>query len=725
MSLTPATVAVQDIGQVRVLRLSNPPVNAMSHSLRVALLEALRAAAQAPGIGAVVMAAEGKNFVGGADIREFGQPRQAPFLRDITQAIAQHPLPIAVAMQGPAIGGGLEIALAARHRVAGPQAVFALPESQLGLLPGAGGTQRITRLLGAQRALELMLSGRRLNAADALSAKLVHQLADDPLGEALHWARQAAEQPHGAPMADAEAPGLDDEAANRSALAATRSQWERTPHVQPSHRHILEAVEAALNLPLEQGLALEAQAFEACLNSPERQGLIHAFFAERRAQSPHPASSPGVPPTEPLPLRQVGVIGGGTMGSGIAIALLEAGLPVTLIERYEEAAQQAHQRIAAHFEGQQGRGRISPAQAAQRMSLLECHHAYTALGSCDLVIEAVFEDTAVKAEVLAAAHTHCPPGAVLATNTSYLDLCAMASLTPRGRHTLGLHFFSPAPVMKLLEVVSHPDTAPEVLATGLALARQLRKVAVPVAVRPGVAEGFIGNRLLHTWRRAMEYLLEDGASPYAIDAALRRIGLPMGPFQMMDLAGGDIAWANRRRRAATRPPHERYVRIADALCERGWLGQKTGRGWYRYDTTAGTGKASFKGQPCDEVLDLVEAERRAAGVSPRLVNESEIIERYQAALVLEAARVLQDGVAQRGSDIDLVLIHGYGFPRWRGGPLNWAEQQGLGEVLQRLDAYAEEDPDFWACPALLRERVAQGLGLSDWSRLVGTEGGHA
>jgi 3-hydroxyacyl-CoA dehydrogenase len=719
-----ARVKVSQVGKVRLLTLSHPPVNAMSHALRVGLMEALEDAERNRFVGAVVITGEGGQFVGGADIREFRQGRKAPFLREVTQRLAEFPKPVAVAVEGAALGGGLEIALAAQHRVAGPQAEFALPEVTLGLLPGAGGTQRITHLLGVDRALDLMLSGRKMKAAEALGCGLIQTLSADPVGEALHWAREATEadpntqalpqrsastSPTG-PMLGRELehpPALGPQAGSSSgpeapgmaAIDAARARLARGPRGLFSPGKIIEAVEAALRLPLNDGLALESELFEACLASPQRAALVHAFFAERRAAKARPKATAAA-------LQHIGVVGGGTMGAGIAVALLDAGLNLTLIERDAASIAAGRERIEGVWQGQLAKGKLSEAALAEQRSRLNTCTDYASLETADLVIEAVFEDPAAKAAVLTQLDAHCRHDAVLATNTSYLDVAQLAQATARPQRVLGLHFFSPAHVMKLLEVVAHPGTSPEALATGWALAKRLRKVGVAVQVKEGSTEGFIGNRLLHSYRRAMEYVLEDGASPHEIDSALRELGLPMGPFQMMDLAGGDIAWATRQRRAATRAPQERYVRIADALCERGWLGQKTGRGWYRYTDEAG--QPSRQGLPCPEVQALIEQARREAGITPRPFSAQEIQRRYLAAMVNEAAKALGEGVARCPSDIDLVMMHGYGFPRHVGGPLHWADQVGLAQVLSWLNDWAEEDAWFWQPAPLLQELAASG-----------------
>jgi 3-hydroxyacyl-CoA dehydrogenase len=462
-------------------------------------------------------------------------------------------------------------------------------------------------------------------------------------------------------------------------------------------------VQDALDLPLADGLKTERERFNACLSSPQRAGLIHAFFAERET-----AKVPEARRGTARPVQHVGVIGGGTMGAGIAVSLLDAGLHVTLIERDQAALDAGQGRVRKVYEGQVAKAKLSDQGLADKLSRLSLSTAYEALAQADLVIEAVFEDLAVKQAVFAQAQAVCKPGAVLATNTSYLDIDAIAASTTRPQDVIGLHFFSPAHIMKLLEIVVPKQVSPDVVATAFELAKQLKKVPV----RAGVCDGFIGNRILAVYRTAADHMLEDGASPYDIDRMVRAFGFPMGPYEMSDLAGGDIGWATRKRRAATRDPKARYVQIADRLCERGWFGQKTGRGWYVYEA------GSRQGQEDPEVLAIVDAERQRAGITPRTFTADELQRRYLAAMVNEAAKVVAEGIALRPLDVDVTLLYGYGFPRHKGGPLHHADQIGLPQVLADIQAFAQQDPLFWQPAPLLVKLVAEGRHFASLNTLA-------
>jgi len=686
------TVHSERSGEVLIVTIGNPPVNALGHTVRQRLLDAVASAREDESVRAVVLAGAGKVFLGGADIREFGRPRQPPLLAEVCNAIEALDKPVIAAVQGPALGGGLEVALAAHFRVAGPRAEFALPEVLLGLMPGAGGTQRAPRLVGAKAALDLMLTGRRLQPDSALLIGLVDRVADDAVAEAVAWARALVVE--GAPpRRSRDARGLDDREAGRAAVQAAREDVERKQGQLFSPARIVDAVEAALELSFDEGLQREAELFARCLASPQREALVHVFLAEREV-----AKVPEAAAGTPRPIGRVGVVGGGTMGAGIAVALLDAGLEVALVERDETSLARGCATVEKVYDGLVSKARLSREARAGRLARLRGGVGYATLADADLVIEAVFEDMAIKKAVFVELAGACKQGAVLATNTSYLDIDEIADCTARASDVIGLHFFSPANVMKLLEVVVPRQARADAVATGFELARRLRKVAV----RAGVCDGFIGNRMLAVYRRAAEYMVEDGASPYDVDAALRDFGFPMGPFQVMDLAGGDIAWATRKRRAATRPAGERYVHIADRLCERGWFGQKTGRGWYRY------AEGERRGQPDPEVLGIVDEERRRAGRRQRSFAPQDIVQRYLAAMVNEGANVVAEGVALRPLDVDVVLVNGYGFPRHRGGPMLYADQEGLPALLARMQAWASEDAQFWRPSELLADLARRG-----------------
>ncbi|WP_395756600.1 3-hydroxyacyl-CoA dehydrogenase NAD-binding domain-containing protein [Achromobacter sp. EB05] len=681
-------------GDVLVVTIDHPPVNALSAEVRAGLARAIDQAGGDPQVRAVLLTGAGNNFIAGADIREFGKPPRPPALPDVCNQIEACAKPVVAALHGAALGGGLEVALAAHYRVALPNARLGLPEVTLGLLPGAGGTQRTPRLIGAAAALDLMLSGKPMTAQAAVAAGLADELASgaDPLAAGLDYTRRLLAQ--GAkPRRSRDGQALADKAASLAAIDAADQRIAASTRGLFSPAKILDAVRAAVEQPFDEGLRAERALFLQCLDSPQRAGLIHAFFAERET-----AKIPELKQAKPRRLDSVGVIGGGTMGAGIAVAVLDAGLPVVMVEQDDAALARGRQRVEHVYDLLVGKGRMSADERAARLARFTGATDYAALGEADLIIEAVFEDMDVKRAVFAQLDRVAKPGAVLATNTSYLDVDRIAQATRGPADVLGLHFFSPANIMKLLEVVVGRQTAADTVATGFELARRLRKIPV----RAGVCDGFIGNRILAVHRQAADMMMEDGASPYEIDAAVRDFGYPMGPYQMVDLAGGDIGWATRKRRAATRDPALRYVQIPDRLCERGWFGQKTGRGFYLYPDGA------RQGTPDPEVLAIIDAERQRAGVTPRPFSAEDIQRRYLAAMINEAANVLHQGIALRPSDIDMVFLSGYGFPRYRGGPMHYADRVGLANVLADIRAFAKEDPAFWKPSPLLEELAESG-----------------
>jgi 3-hydroxyacyl-CoA dehydrogenase len=685
-------------GDILVVTIDNPPVNALGVDVRRGLAAAIDAAGTDAAVKAVLIVGSGKTFIGGADIREFGKPPMAPFLPDVCNSIEACSKPVIAVIHGAALGGGLEIALAAHYRLALPAAKLGLPEVALGLLPGAGGTQRTPRLIGAAAALDLMLSGRHVGAAEAAKLGLVDRVVDgaDPLAAGLAYAQELVQG--GAPVRRTrDATQLADTAAQRAAIDSARAETAKKSRGLFSPLKIVDAVQGALELPFDEGQALERKLFLECLDSPQRAGLVHAFFAERET-----ARAPETRSAKPRPINSIGVVGGGTMGAGIAVAVLDAGLPVTMIERDDEALARGRKHVEKVYDGLIAKGRITQDAKDATMARFNGSTSYDALAQADLVIEAVFEDMAVKHAVFAELDRVCKPGAVLATNTSYLDIDAIAAAISRPQDVVGLHFFSPANIMKLLEIVVPAKVADDVVATAFDLAKKLRKVPV----RAGVCDGFIGNRILAVYGQAAHAMMEDGASPYQIDKALRDFGYPMGPFQVSDLAGGDIGWATRKRRAPTRDPRARYVQIADRLCERGWFGQKTGRGYYLYPDGARVGT------PDPEVEAIIDAERERAGKSPRSFSDAEIVRRYLAAMINEGANVVHQKIALRPLDVDVTFVHGYGFPRYRGGPMHYADTVGLPSILADIREFAQEDPLFWQPSPLLVELVDKGANFA-------------
>ncbi|MGF6608895.1 3-hydroxyacyl-CoA dehydrogenase [Paraburkholderia sp. WSM4175] len=685
-------------GKVLLLTIDHAPVNALSADVRRGLLAAIEAADADRAVEAVLIVGAGRNFVAGADIREFGKPPVPPSLADVCNRIEACTKPVIAALHGAALGGGLEVALAAHYRITVDGAKLGLPEVQLGLLPGAGGTQRTPRLIGAPAALDLMLSGRHASAKEALALGLVDRLGDsgDILAEGLAYAHELLAA-HAPVRRTRDAAALNDRAASRAAVAKARDETAKKARGLFSPLKIVDAVEAAIGQPFEEGLKLERKLFLQCLDSPQRAGLVHAFFAEREV-----LKAPETRHAKARALEAIGVIGGGTMGAGIAVAVLDAGPPVMLIERDEAALARGRAHIDKVYDGLIARGRLTAEKKAATMARWSGSTSYDALAHADLVIEAVFEDLDIKKAVFAELDRVCKSGAVLATNTSYLDIDAIAASISRPADVIGLHFFSPANIMKLLEVVVPKQVSADVVATAFELAKKLRKTPV----RAGVCDGFIGNRLLAVYRAAADALMEDGASPYQIDAAVRAFGLPMGPFQVVDLAGGDIGWAARKRRAATRDPNARYVHIADRLCERGWFGQKTGRGFYLYP------EGSRGGMPDPEVEAIIDAERARAGITPRSFTDEQIMRRYLAAMINEGANVVHEGIALRPLDVDVTLLYGYGFPRYRGGPMKYADSVGLPTILADIREFAKEDPLFWRPSPLLVDLVERGADFA-------------
>jgi 3-hydroxyacyl-CoA dehydrogenase len=685
-------------GNILLVTVDNPPVNALGVDVRRGLVAAIDAAEANPAVRAVLIVGAGRNFIAGADIREFGKPPQMPTLPDVCNRLETCGKPVVVAIHGAALGGGLEIALASHYRIAVAGAKLGLPEVLLGLLPGAGGTQRAPRLIGAAAALSLMLSGKPIGEQEALKIGLIDRVgqSDDVLAEGLAYVQQLLVD-HAPVRRTRDAQALADQATSTAAVTAARADTAKKSRGLLSPLKIVDCVEAALNLPFDEGMRFERKQFLECLDSPQRAALVHAFHAEREVQK-----APETRRAQPRPIGSAGVVGGGTMGAGIAVALLDAGLPVTMIERDDESLARGRAHIEKVYDGLIAKGRLTSDAKAKKLARFIGSTAYDALADVDIVIEAVFEDMAVKQAVFAELDRVCKQGAVLATNTSYLDIDAIAASISRPQDVIGLHFFSPAHIMKLLEVVVPARVSADVVATAFDLAKKLRKVPV----RAGVCDGFIGNRMLAVYRAAADHLMEDGASPYQIDKAVREFGFPMGPYQVIDLAGGDIGWATRKRRAATRNPDARYVQIPDRLCERGWFGQKTKRGFYRYDEGKRTGV------PDPEVEAIIVAERERAGVTPRTFSDEQIVRRYLAAMINEGANVIHERIALRPLDVDVTLINGFGFPAHRGGPMHYADTIGLPALLADIREFEKQDPLFWKPSPLLVELVERGETLA-------------
>jgi len=688
-------------GNILVVQIDNPPVNALGAEVRRGLVAAIESAEANSEIAAIVIAGAGRMFIGGADIKEFGNPRAQPILPEVCARIESCTKLVIAALHGAALGGGLELALSAHYRVALREAEFALPEVKLGLLPGAGGTQRTPRVAGVRSALDLILTGRRIGTQEARRLGLVDSIADgeDPVEAGLNYAHELVDRR--APLRRTRDFSIPDRAHAAEAIRAAREGLKTKNGQLVAPSRIVDAIEAAFQRPFTEGMAAEREAYLACQQNPQHPALVHAFFAERQV-----LKAPETHAAIPRAIQGVGVVGGGTMGAGIAVALLDAGLPVTMVERDQASLERGRGNVERLYQAAVAKGRLEPGASAERLARLTASLEFDALNQADLVIEAAFEDMQVKHEVFSELDRVCRPGAILASNTSYLDLNSIGERTSRPQDVIGLHFFSPANVMRLLEIVVPDKAAADVVATGFALAKALGKLPV----RAGVCDGFIGNRIFASYRLALDFLLEDGASPYEIDEALREFGFPMGPFQVMDLAGGDIGWATRKRRAATRSPQSRYVAIADRLCERGWFGQKTGRGWYVYSDGSRTGT------PDPEVLSLVAQERARAGITPRRFDRTDIVRRFVAAIVNEGAKVVQERIALRPLDVDVTFVHGYGFPRYRGGPMKYADFVGLEVILNDIEEFSKEDGYFWRPATLLQDLVHRGQDFDALNR---------
>ncbi|WP_406854778.1 3-hydroxyacyl-CoA dehydrogenase NAD-binding domain-containing protein [Alsobacter sp. KACC 23698] len=702
MSTAPAThgpVVTTRQGRVALILADNPPVNALAQPVREGLLRAVQEAAADPAVDALAIACEGRTFFAGAEIREFGKPPVPPGLGEVLDAIEACPKPVVAAIHGTALGGGFELALACHARIADAKAAVGLPEVKLGIIPGAGGTQRVPRLAGPVAALEMIASGRHVRAEEARRLGLIDAVAESDLrAEAVELARSLVGRP---PRRTGELPVPAFDPAAFDAAAAAVAAKARS---QVSPIRAIEAVRlTAGGAGIREGLAAERAIFRELVGSDQAKALRYAFFSEREVQRvPH---LQGVAPRQ---VDVVGVIGAGTMGAGIAVALLDAGLRVVVTETSIEAVGAGWDRISGLYGRAMKSGRIDQAKRDERLSRLSVTDDFAELAACDLVIEAAFEDMAVKQEIFGRLGSVARPGATLATNTSYLDVDAIGRASGRPEDVIGLHFFSPANIMRLVEVVEGAASAKDAVATGVALAKRMGKLPVTC----GVCDGFVGNRILATWRQQTDFALEDGALPQEVDAALERYGFAMGPFAVADLAGLDIGWARRKRLAPTRDPGRRYGgTVADRLCAMGRFGQKTGAGYYRY--------VDGKRQVDPEVTRLVEDVSAELGRERRPFDPNAMVRHVRAAMVNEGAKILAEGVVPRALDIDMVLLHGYGFPAWRGGPMFEADAIGLATILADMrELHALSGPGWEPAP-LLVELAEKGGTFAGYSRTPG------
>ncbi len=687
-------------GDIAVITMDNPPVNGLGYDLRSGLVEALRRAQADGAIRAIVIHGAGSAFSGGADIREFNTPKALaePTLHTVIRTIEESTKPVVAAVHAVAMGGGLELALGCHFRVAAPGAQIALPEVKLGILPGAGGTQRLPRVVPLETAVNMIVSGEPVKSEKLAATRLFDQIVEGDLVEgAVAFAHKALAENRGLPKVRELRVDHDDAEGflqfSRNTVAAVAKNF-------PAPVRCVDAIAGAVKMSFEEGLANERRLFLELVQTPESRALRHAFFGERAA-----SKIPDVPSSTPTrKIERAAVIGAGTMGGGIAMNFANAGIPVKLLEVAQEALDKGVATIRRNYESTAKKGRMKPEDVDRRMALIEPTLSYEDIADADVVVEAVFEDMTVKEKVFRKLDEVMKPGAILASNTSTLDLNRIASFTKRPQDVIGTHFFSPANVMKLLEIVRGEQTGKDVLATTMQLAKKLRKTGVV----SGVCDGFIGNRMIEQYLRQALYMLEEGATPQQVDRAIEKFGFAMGPFRMSDLAGNDVGWYIRKRRYVEQPNLE-YPRVADKLCELGRFGQKTGAGWYRYVP----GKRDALPDP--QVDELIASHRASIGATPRKLCDDEIVHRLVFALVNEGAKILEEGIALRASDIDMIYLTGYGFPLWRGGPMLYADQYGLYNVVHRMRDFAASargDAAFWTPAPLLERLVAEGKGFN-------------
>ncbi|EJL77776.1 3-hydroxyacyl-CoA dehydrogenase [Polaromonas sp. CF318] len=687
-------------GPVALITLSNPPVNGLGHATRLSLTDNLQKANADAAVKAIVITGAGKAFSGGADIKEFGTPKALtePNLLSVIRAVENSAKPVVAAIHSVCMGGGLELALGCHYRIAAPGTNIALPEVKLGLLPGAGGTQRLPRVLGVEPALNMIVSGEPVKSellAQIPGQKLFDKLAASPESlaqEALAFAQSVSDTRPLPLVRELRAKHPNGDAYFQFARNMVKGMAKNFP----APLKCVDAVEAATKKKFEEGMALEREFFINLMWTPESRALRHIFMAERAA-----SKIPDVPEDTPKrEINSVAVIGAGTMGGGIAMNFLNAGVPVKILEMKQEALDKGIGIIKKNYEAQVKKGKLKQDKYEQRMSLLSTTLSYDDLKDADMVIEAVFEDMGVKEKVFKELDRVMKPGAILASNTSTLDVNQIAAFTKRPQDVVGMHFFSPANVMKLLEVVRGAKTGKDVLATVMAVGKKIKKTAVV----SGVCDGFIGNRMIEQYGRQGGFLLDEGCTPEQVDKAIEKFGFAMGPFRMGDLAGNDIGWAIRKRRY-TEKPDMKYSKTADLLCEKGRFGQKTGAGWYDYVP----GKRDAI--PNAEVVKMIEDHRASLGITPRKISDEEIVQRLVFSLVNEAAHILEEGIASKASDIDMVYIMGYGFPVYRGGPMLYADQLGLFNVVQSMNRFAQnplDDAKFWKPAPLLAKLAAEG-----------------
>jgi 3-hydroxyacyl-CoA dehydrogenase len=671
---------------IAVVTVNSPPVNALSAAVRRGIFEAVKSAGSDPQVQAIVLTCAGRTFIAGADITEFGKPPQSPSLGEVIAEIENCGKPVIAAIHGTALGGGLEVALGAHFRVATRDAKLGLPEVKLGLLPGAGGTQRLPRAVGPELAVKMIVTGDPIGAAEALKNGLIEEIVEDPAIGGETFARKVLAEKRPLRRLRDDDSKLVAAKADRSIFTNAAAAANKRNRGLEAPLACAEAVSWTLDVPFDEALKKERESFLKLVGGDQSKAQRYAFFSEREA-----AKVAGVPEgTRPRPVERVAIIGAGTMGGGIAMSFANAGIPVTLIETGEEQLKRGMGVMQKNYEATAARGGIAADAPAKRMGLINGVVGLEHVKDADLIIEAVFETMAVKKEVFTAIDAHAKPHAVLASNTSYLNIDQIAAVTRRPQDVLGMHFFSPANVMKLCEIVRAEKTAPDALMTAVAIARRIAKVPAVV----GVCDGFVGNRMLAQRGKQAEKLLFEGALPQQVDAVVTRFGMPMGPFAMGDLAGLDIGWRSRKDRGIK-------SEIADALCEAGRFGQKTGKGYYKYEA------GSRAALPDPEVEKLIDETLQRLGRKRRVVSDEEILERMMYPMINVGARILEEKIAARPSDIDVIWLYGYGWPIYRGGPMFYADQVGLRHIADRLSFYAKETDDPSLQPAPLLARLAE------------------
>jgi 3-hydroxyacyl-CoA dehydrogenase len=694
-------------GEIGVITVNNPPVNALSPGVPEGIAAAVEQIKNDDSIKGGVLIGAGRTFIAGADIKEFGKITSGQRKRDLNfleliKAIEDCPKPMVAAIHGTAFGGGLETAMGFHYRVASPSAQVGQPEVKLGIIPGAAGTQRLPRLAGVAKATQMCADGNPIGAKEASELGIVDRIIDgDLLRGAVAFLREKIAGGERPPKTRERNDKLGDEATNAAVFEAARAQAKKAARGMMAPMAAIDAVEAATKLPFEEGCAREAELFKECLFSDQSKSMIHVFFGEREVAK-IPDLSKG---TEVFEIKKAAVIGAGTMGGGIAMNYANAGIPVIVREVTQEALDRGMATIRKNYENSVKKGRFTQEVMSERMALITPQLGYDGFEEADIITEAVFEGMELKKQVFGELDRLAKPGAILASNTSTLNIDEIASATSRPEFVIGHHYFSPANVMRLLEIVRGKATSKEVIATSMALSKRLKKVGVLV----GNCYGFVGNRMLHQYGREAQFLVEEGAEPQDVDGALYKFGMAMGPLAVGDLAGLDVGWRIRKEHSHLQKPGVRYPKVADRLCEMGRYGQKTGAGWYKYDEN----RSRIPDPEVDALIEQVAAEQ---GIKRRKVSEEEIIERTQYALINEGAKILEEGIALRAVDIDIIYINGYGYPAWRGGPMWYADTVGLMKVYERVKQFHEEHGELWEPAPLLKRLAESGKTFADFDK---------